>query len=388
MAATFLPVTKDIEPLSSGFVFGNDSVDSKELLEKKSSTSSSNDANENLSKWMKRRVKLKNYDSSMWFEKQNAVLNMFLYSPWISTLFIGVDTQRRILHVATEFQSLPKVTEVAFFLREKGAVITDVTASSTLQFGTFSVNQTATTVKLLLEKVFRPYIILSSDWTESARKDEDNRYHRLMISLKETANQSSERTELYLPTTMSWNVYANKGDNIQQFESIAIHWASQIKSLLNCRSNTLNVENSGIIEEIIYWSRRAAQLADFSNQLKSDPVQNILRVPNDSNSSYVKPVRYLFNDIERNSNESEDTMKHLGILTDPCTQISKLPITDIAELFPRVFTSVNQISALSQYYNTSDKVSRLLQKISLEVIGRCCRSIPLENILNRVDVEK
>ena len=78
--------------------------------------------------------------------------------------------------------------------------------------------------------------------------------------------------------------------------------------------------------------------------------------------------------------ESTDNLRFLNSLTDPCEKIEKAEPKDIPEILPHLLNCIRMIWTLSRFYNTEEKLTGLLRKVSNEIINRCCAKISLDEI--------
>lgn len=62
--------------------------------------------------------------------------------------------------------------------------------------------------------------------------------------------------------------------------------------------------------------------------------------------------------------------------------LSAAPPEQIPELLPRILNSIRLIWNFSRFYNTPERMTGLLGKLSNEIINRCCAVINLEDIFS------
>jgi dynein heavy chain len=78
---------------------------------------------------------------------------------------------------------------------------------------------------------------------------------------------------------------------------------------------------------------------------------------------------------------AEDNVRFLACLEGPCQQLSKATPQQIPTLLPQVLNCIRMVWSLSKYYNTPERITSLLQKLSNEIINRCCSALKVDDIL-------
>ncbi len=350
--------------------------------------------------WIQARIKLIkcNDISKLWKDEEHTPqLLEFLRNASIRSMFATIDrllNDQLILSLNHPPDQSPGRIDVAYFIREEGSNLTLSNLDDSLLFGTFAMHQTASSVLNAMDSVFYPNIFHTTDWNESSHRELTGLYHRFMATLTESANEETGRTALYLPfkdgikSELDRNVI--RKDLVQQLEGIAIHWIRQIKGLLSNHEHMLSSKSQGPIEEINYWKARAHDLSSISDQLQSDEVQSITAFLERHDSKYVHPVAALRNSIQSGLEEAQHVVKFLSILQEPCERLSQLEPGDIPNVFSDLMNCARLIYTHSSNYNTFERVSDLLRRISTEIIRQCSTYISLEKIFygQAEDVEK
>ena len=165
---------------------------------------------------------------------------------------------------------------------------------------------------------------------------------------------------------------------VQQLESIAIHWTRQIKGVLSNHDHNVASERRGPIEELAFWKARSTDLTSIADQLASEAVQNILTKLRRAKSKYVHPVESLSCLVEQSSKESVNIVKCLGILKEPCEKLLQLNPADIPGLHSELLNCTGVIYTCSSNYNTYDRISDLLRRISGAIIRQCSSHVSLD----------
>lgn len=103
-------------------------------------------------------------------------------------------------------------------------------------------------------------------------------------------------------------------------------------------------------------------------------------------SSYLQPFNDLAQRIQEGSIEANNNLKFLEPIREPCESLAQADPQQIMEILPNLLACIRMIWSLSKFYNTEDRLTGLLRKISNEIINRCCCKIQLTEIFDG-DVE-
>lgn len=71
----------------------------------------------------------------------------------------------------------------------------------------------------------------------------------------------------------------------------------------------------------------------------------------------------------------EDNLTFLSSLEKPCQALDEAEHKGIVPILPKILYCVLMIWNINRVYNTEERLSGLLRKISNEVINRCCTKI-------------
>ncbi|CAN0210547.1 unnamed protein product, partial [Phaeothamnion confervicola] len=131
-----------------------------------------------------------------------------------------------------------------------------------------------------------------------------------------------------------------------------------------------------------FWRSRTVDLSGISEQLSRRDVRLATAVLEAAKSSYLAPFMTLSQHIQRGSVEARDNLRFLERLTEPCVQLAAAAPRDIPALLPGLLACVRAVWSLSLYYNTDERLTGLLRKISNEIIRRCCSHIRLDDLFD------
>lgn len=159
-----------------------------------------------------------------------------------------------------------------------------------------------------------------------------------------------------------------------------MHWTSQIKEVVHEKDSVEHIENARPLSEIEYWRARTKDLINIKKQIQRPEVKQILDVL--AKSSYLQGFQKLYGEIQQGCIEAQENLKFLSTLQEPCEKLAKAEPKDIPKIIPEILEMISMIWQLSTYYNTSERISSLLRKVSNEIIYRCCQKISLQEIFH------
>ena len=175
---------------------------------------------------------------------------------------------------------------------------------------------------------------------------------------------------------------ARSKDVVQRLEVLLVHWTKQIKEVINAQHSSEANENTGPLEEIQFWRSRCDDLSSISNQINRTDVQEIIKVLDTAKSSFIEQFYRLSNLIEEGTIEAQDNLRFLSLLSDNCKNLSLAEPKDILNILPDLLRHIRLIWANSRFYNTKERLTSLLRKVSNEIIKRCCAKISLDDIFH------
>lgn len=111
-------------------------------------------------------------------------------------------------------------------------------------------------------------------------------------------------------------------------------------------------------------------------------MQKIINILDLAKSSYLEQFLKLSNLIQEGRIQAQDNLRFLSSLTDSCTLLSNAEPKNIPGILPKLLHCIRIIWANSKYYNTKERLTSLLRKVSNEIIKRCCKKIILEDIFH------
>ncbi|RHY32696.1 hypothetical protein DYB32_002341, partial [Aphanomyces invadans] len=345
-------------------------------------SASSFDETEELVNWIRDRIRLPGFTQAKWTASDSACVKEFADSLNIPALFISTNASQALRVAITAPRD---ATTIMYFVKNGQVSVKPTTAVATLQFGTIH-GEGISSLLQLMNTFYMQRLQQEKSWPESIQKEFTAQFYRFMSSLTETVSRGCGKTVLYLPPIALDKANYKDKDLLQQLESTVIHWTRQIKEVVNNQDNAHDAEGAGPLEEIKFWEHRTEDLSGITDQLNRPGVKEIVDILSLAKSSYLQPFETLSQIIKQGSFEANDNLRFLKKLCPICEQMAGASPYEIPSLLPKLLNSIRLIWMYSRFYNTEDRITSLLRKVSNEIISVCCKTISLQNIFNG-DVE-
>ncbi|KAJ3217500.1 Dynein heavy chain 2, axonemal [Dinochytrium kinnereticum] len=339
---------------------------------------------------LKALVTLEGFQTDQWNDDHDAVAVDFFSDTSRKKIIVYMTQDEKAVQLHVQ-AALPtqRVRSLMYFIKEPhvdGSTIDDETFEKKIQCGTVAGN-TMESLLRIMQGLYVPMFSENRKWPESVRKDFRSQMNKFMALLTDTTFQLKGHTVLYVPTEFSTDdltieTAAKTKDVVQRLESLLVHWTRQIKDVVNNQHTSETTENSGPLEEIQFWRSRCDDLSGISEQLKRMEVRNIISTLELAKSSYLEQFLRLSNLIQEGTFQAQDNLKFLSTLSEPCQVLANADPKDIPGILPRLLNCIRIIWANSKNYNTKERLTSLLRKVSNEIIRRCCAKISLEEIFN------
>ncbi|KAI8904300.1 dynein heavy chain and region D6 of dynein motor-domain-containing protein [Gorgonomyces haynaldii] len=329
-------------------------------------------------------ITLPGFESSMVTDEQRVFLKDFVSASTSRKLIVYIDDTNQNLVIQTALPTQVH-THMMYFIREvlDDQPLTEDNFEHKIQYGNLSPNVVESLLRLM-HQVYVPIFLDNNKWPDSIRKEFNNNLHKFMAFLTDTTYQLKGHTVLYVPDDYHITVAENahSKDVVQRLESLLVHWTRQIKDVVNAQHISESSDTSGPLEEIQFWRSRCDDLSGISDQLNRSDVKRIIQILENAKSSYLDQFTRLANLIQEGTIQAQDNLKFLSSLTEPCNALAQSEPKAIPTILPRILRCVRMIWANSRYYNSKDRLTGLLRKISNEIMHRCSLKISLDEIFH------
>eukprot|EP00798_Chlamydomonas_sp_ICE-L_P021926 gene21926-28972_t len=330
-------------------------------------------------------------DASEWLqsiwdpEVHTNVLSSFLMLPKSMRMFAILDDSTPDKVSISLMLDVPKVVDhVMYFVRDPTQFVTKENVRDTVNYGMVQGGDALHSLLRIMHGLYVPLVVGNASWPETVKNDFTAQMHKFMANLTETVYEVKGKTILYIPQEelSDTKLAAKQKDLVQRLESTIIHWTRQIKELVSKQDSVDASEHSGPLDEIDFWRERSVDLSGIRAQLDDPNVAQIVAVLENAKSSYLAPFLNLRNLIHREAVAAEDNLKFLLCLEEPCQALAKAHPEQIPDLLPPILNCIRMVWNISRFYNTPERVTVMLRKLSNEIIVRCCAVIDLPNIFS------
>uniref|UniRef100_A0A182YK77 AAA+ ATPase domain-containing protein n=1 Tax=Anopheles stephensi TaxID=30069 RepID=A0A182YK77_ANOST len=157
-----------------------------------------------------------------------------------------------------------------------------------------------------------------------------------------------------------------------ELEERVNNWIKGIAKIL-MESEQLRRENdsSGPQDELEYWKRRGAQFSQLLSHLQEREVQWTLYCLSQAGSKVLKCWKETDKKITFCYNEARDNSKFIQAMEQCCHSLYLDDPVNMKESIVSLLQTVRLIYSVSQFYNTSERTSTLMVKITNQMIETC-----------------
>lgn len=230
-----------------------------------------------------------------------------------------------------------------------------------------------------------PHILNELKWPDGIKKDLITNTHKFMINLSNSYYTDQRQIVLYIPIENledSESVLKDK-DLVSRLDMIMIEWANQIRDFISSQETITNREDQDILNEIDFWELRSMNLTGISQQLQNRKLNQIVNIltKSSSQSDNLNNFNSYRRQILKEKKTAEDILKFIKILSVDCKSIMSSAIPEIPTILNNIMNKVRVIIEFCSYYNTVEKLSELLKKISIQLMHSFTNRIK-ENMIN------
>ncbi|XP_017684619.1 PREDICTED: dynein heavy chain 5, axonemal isoform X3 [Lepidothrix coronata] len=165
---------------------------------------------------------------------------------------------------------------------------------------------------------------------------------------------------------------ANSIDALEKIEVCMNGWTKQIEQVLAENDQVRKeADDLGPRAELDYWKKKLSKFDYLVEQLKSPDVKTVLGVLTAAKSKLLKKWRALDIRITDAANEAKDNVKYLYSLEKYYDPLYNSDPVSMVDAIPGLINTIKMIQSISQYYNTSEKISSLFVKVTNQMITAC-----------------
>ncbi|KAI3354987.1 hypothetical protein L3Q82_004779 [Scortum barcoo] len=164
----------------------------------------------------------------------------------------------------------------------------------------------------------------------------------------------------------------NNSELVEHLEGVVLAWTNQMKQVLTeSEQMRKEADDVGPLAELEHWKRRMVTFNSLMEEVKRPEVKRTLGVLQVTKSRILRTWRELDGDITVVANEAKDNVKYLYTLNKFFGPLGKCTPSSMLEHIPGLMTNIKMIHTVSQYYNTSERMTSLLLKVTNQMITTC-----------------
>ncbi|RZC39074.1 dynein heavy chain 5, axonemal [Asbolus verrucosus] len=173
---------------------------------------------------------------------------------------------------------------------------------------------------------------------------------------------------------------ANHPEKVAPLEDRVKSWCKRLTEILK-ESEQVRRENdsSGPQDELEYWKKRGAQFSQISSQVNSNEVQMTILCLRLARSKTLKEWAETDKKITFCYNEAKDNAKFIQALEKNCHALYLDDPVKMRDSILGLLQTVRLIHSISQFYNTSERTSALMVKITNQMIETCKEYVTCRN---------
>uniref|UniRef100_A0A8B9SWZ3 Dynein heavy chain 5, axonemal n=1 Tax=Anas platyrhynchos TaxID=8839 RepID=A0A8B9SWZ3_ANAPL len=181
--------------------------------------------------------------------------------------------------------------------------------------------------------------------------------------------------DMYISNLQNPSDYITAGSNrevTEKLEEALMIWIKQIRQVL-VESEQMRRETGDIgpSAELEYWKSRMSSFNSLLDEIKSSRVKKIISILQAARSKTLKQWKELDGNVTIAANEAKDNVRYLYTLDKFFGPLAIASPVTVMEHIPSLMNAVCMIYCMSPYYNTSERMTSLLLKITNQMINTC-----------------
>uniref|UniRef100_A0A182TF21 Uncharacterized protein n=1 Tax=Anopheles melas TaxID=34690 RepID=A0A182TF21_9DIPT len=323
------------------------------------------------------------YDDQDFNEEVSETIKLWLTDVNNPLLFIFYDGNR--LSASLAFPLCP-INDLMYFMREQDQLFNVLERfHDDIMFGTLH-GDIEGSLLVILEQVYGPMILSNADWSENVKANIINGFNAFMTYLTELHYKLSGITLLYVPREgcdMEVQEVVLNRSTIKRLEAVVIDWTGQIRATLSDTQHFVPDDLVCPSDEYSFWLYRHEVLSALRLQFKGPNMQHIVRILELAQSLYIKHLKDVLEDLDKEIEIAESNIPFLKLLVDPCFAIGTLETgDDFCSQMIYVMHIIRFIGQESSHLNRDESITKLFLYLSNEIVACCMRGIDIERILS------
>ena len=214
---------------------------------------------------------------------------------------------------------------------------------------------------------------------------------RLAQNINTVIHQVSGDRKLSIPThihigdTEADIKQAQENDDLlAEIDDHVLKWNSHISLVIEAQQQNDTAAGKNPLSEIEFWKDKYAILSAIYEQLNLPNVKTMLKVLKESDVGTSYPnFEISYNNLAKMYHEAKDNVKFLSTLERHFRSVANVTpgqsLQPIIDTLPSMMTAIRMVWTISRYYNTDEKMMRLLEKIANTIAEKVSRHINVKS---------
>ncbi|XP_065175861.1 dynein axonemal heavy chain 2-like isoform X2 [Sycon ciliatum] len=328
---------------------------------------------------IKPQIRLSGYTREMWQAQHDETVKDFFTDTRLRMLCLHICPRSNELVVSCDIP-LRDVDQLQYFIRPENYAFRKATFHLDCHYGLLQGNPVESLLRRI-QQVYAPHFFAKTDWPEGIKSDFSLALHRVMASLTDAINKPKGHTVLYLPQEQAMEldpkVACKDKALMQRLDVVVNQWTRQIKELLTNPGGQEGAGGGGPLSELDCWSQRCDDLSGIRMQLQKHDVRKVREILDLGRSHYLPKFITVIEETEEDYERASSNLKYLSLLKEPCEKLEKSPLSKVPSLLPTILQTARVIWVNSPHYNTTERLTILLRKVSNSVIQCCAQATDL-----------
>ena len=214
---------------------------------------------------------------------------------------------------------------------------------------------------------------------------------RLAQNINTVIHQVSGDRKLQIPSHIQINEtetdikQAQENDDLlAEIDDHVLKWNSHISMVIETQQQNDAAAGKNPLSEIDFWKDKYAVLSAIYEQLNLPAVKTMLKILKESDVGTSYPnFEISYNNLSKMYHEAKDNVKFLCTLERHFRAITNVTpgqsLQPILDTLPSMMTAIRMVWTISRYYNTDEKMMRLLEKIANTIAEKVSKHINVKS---------
>nr|QWY73219.1 dynein heavy chain 5 [Hofstenia miamia] len=175
-----------------------------------------------------------------------------------------------------------------------------------------------------------------------------------------------------LKSPQAYLAAAQSSETTEKLETLLELWCKEIETVLaESEQIRREADDVGPSAELDHWKKRMATFNSLLDQIKNPRCRAVVFALQAAKSRVLRRWRDLDKRITDAANEAKDNVKYLYTLDKFFGPLSSSDPKNMIDLLPSLLNAIKMIHTISQYYNTSERMTSLFVKVTNQMITTC-----------------